>query len=254
MAIRRLYWDIETSPNIMFSWRAGYKINLDHDNIIRERGIICICYKWEGRDEIGALTWENGDDTEILETFSVIMGAADEMVAHNGDRFDMRWFNGRNLLLGLPPIPETKTVDTLAIAKRKFFLNSYKLEYLAQKLCGAGKIKTDFSLWKRIVLDNDPQAMADMVKYCKRDVELLEQVHHKLAPYYKPKSHVGVMSGDERWTCPQCGSERVKKSKTRITPMGMKQHQMHCNSCGRYYTISNLVFRKYLEARYAEAA
>ena len=252
MSVKRLFWDVETSPNVMFSWRAGYKINLDHENIIKERAIICICYKWEGRDEIGSLEWDDGDDREPLETFAIIANSADELVAHNGDRFDIRWFNGRNLLHGLDPLPQYKTVDTLAIAKRAFFLNSYKLEYLAQMLLGEGKIKTTFDLWKRICLKNDPGAMSEMVKYCKRDVEVLERVYQKLAPYYKPKSHAGVMDGDGRWTCPQCGTDRVAKSKTRITPTGMKQHQMKCNGCSRYYTISDLVFRQYIVAKYGD--
>ena len=33
--IKRLFWDIETSPNVVLSWRIGYKINLDHDNILQ---------------------------------------------------------------------------------------------------------------------------------------------------------------------------------------------------------------------------
>ncbi len=49
---RRLFFDIEVSPNIVFSWRAGYNLNIDPDNIIEERKIICVCWKWEGKDEV----------------------------------------------------------------------------------------------------------------------------------------------------------------------------------------------------------
>ena len=42
--MRRLYFDCETSPNIVYSWRIGYKIELSHDSIIEERRIICISY------------------------------------------------------------------------------------------------------------------------------------------------------------------------------------------------------------------
>jgi hypothetical protein len=43
--IKRLFFDIETSPNIGYFWRAGYKLNIGHENIIEERKIICISYK-----------------------------------------------------------------------------------------------------------------------------------------------------------------------------------------------------------------
>lgn len=251
--IKRLFWDVETSPNIMFSWRAGFKINLDPDNIIKERAIICICYKWEDSETVHSLQWDNGDDQEMIVEFSDVANKADELVAHNGDKFDLRWFNGRNLLLDLPPVPEYKTIDTCRIARQKFYLNSYRLDYLAKMLLGEGKIKTEFGLWKQICLDNDASAMAEMVKYCKQDVALLERVYKKLSSYVKPKTHAGVSMGLGRWTCPRCGSERIKKSKTKITAMGMKQHQFKCRDCGKYYTTSDLVFRQYLIAKYGEA-
>jgi hypothetical protein len=251
--LKRLFWDVETAPNIMFSWRAGFKINLDHDNIIKERAIICICYKWEDSPEVHALSWDKGDDRQLIEDFAQIANRADELVAHNGDKFDIPWFNGRNLIHGLSPIPEYKTVDTCAIARRTFYLNSNKLDYLAKVLLGEGKIKTDFDLWKKICLHNDEDAMRKMVEYCRKDVALLQRVWERLAPYYKPKTHAGVMEGGDRWTCPSCGAETVAKTKTRITPLGMKQHQMQCRGCGKYYTISDLVFRQYVVAKYGEA-
>lgn len=229
----------------MFSWRAGFKINLDHDNIIRERAIICMCYKWEHEDEVHSLQWDKGDDRQMLEDFSMVAGVADEIVGHNAAKFDLKWFNTRNLYHDLPPVPDYKVVDTLHIARRHFYLNSNRLDYLGKLLFGEGKIKTEFNLWKRITLDNDPQAMDEMIHYCKGDVLLLEKVYKRLAPYSKPKTHAGVASGEGRWSCPGCGSEDVIKSKTRISAMGIKQHQMFCKSCFRYYSISDLVFRQY---------
>ena len=45
---KRLFYDIETSYNIVKSWRIGYNINLNMEDIIQERAIITIAYKWEG--------------------------------------------------------------------------------------------------------------------------------------------------------------------------------------------------------------
>jgi len=247
--IKRLFWDIETSPNIMFSWRAGYKINLTHDNIINERAIICICYKWEGDEEVHSVQWDKGDDRELVKKFSLVAEEADEMVAHNGNKFDLKWFNTRNLIHNLPPIPQYKTVDTLTIARKHFYLNSNRLDYLGKILLKEGKISTGFDLWKRICLHNEPSAMEEMVRYCKKDVELLERIWRKLAPYDMPKTHAGVFAGLDRWTCPHCASENVKVSKTRPTPKGIVQKQMQCNDCNRYYTIANKVYRDYAAAK-----
>ena len=50
-AIKRLFFDIETSPMLVYSWRIGNKISLSHENIVKNWGIITICYKWEFEDD-----------------------------------------------------------------------------------------------------------------------------------------------------------------------------------------------------------
>ena len=94
--MRRLFVDIETSPNICFTWRTGRKITLQPESILTERAIICICYKWGDQKTIHALKWNNGDDTELLKEFAEVAGRADEIVGHNLDRFDMPWISTRN--------------------------------------------------------------------------------------------------------------------------------------------------------------
>jgi hypothetical protein len=249
--MRRLFWDIETSPNIMFSWRCGSKLFLDYQNIIQERAIICICYKWEDKKTVHSLTWDHGDDREMVKEFAEVVKLADEMIAHNGDRFDIKWFNGRNLIHKLPPIPQAKTVDTLKIARRHFYLNSNRLDYLSKILFGEGKIHTEFNLWKNIVLHNDEKSLAKMVRYCKKDVLLLQRVWEMLRDYEKPATHAAVLktgNSYERWMCPHCASPAVHKSKTRTTAKGILQHQMLCDTCHRYYSIASSVYNLYLRA------
>ena len=250
--LKRLFWDVETSPNIVLSWRCGGKIFIDHQNIIQERAIICICWKWEDGKRVNALTWDKGDDREMVAKFASVVAQADELVAHNGDKFDLRWFNGRNLIHGLDPVPHGKTVDTLKIARKHFYLNSNRLDYLGSLLLGEGKIKTDFSLWRRILLDNEELALGEMVRYCKKDVVLLQRIWERLRDYETPKTHAGVLltgNPSDRWTCPHCASVDVKKSKTNTTAKGMVQHQMKCGVCHRYYSIADLVFNFYLRAK-----
>lgn len=247
--VKRLFWDLETSPNIGMFWRAGYKQTIPHDNIIQERAIICCCYKWEGEKKVHAIEWDKGCDKDLCSSFAEVANAADELVAHNGDKFDLKWFNTRNLMHGLPPLPEYKTVDTLVIARRRFYFNSNRLDYVAKALGMDGKTATHFGMWRDILLHNCPKAMREMVRYCKHDVALLEEVWKQLQAYHKPKTHAGVHAGLDKWTCPHCASENVYKSKTRHTTAGTIQHQMQCQDCHRYYTINDKAFREYSEAK-----
>lgn len=248
--IKRLFWDIETSPNVVLSWRIGYKINLDHSNILKERAIICIGYKWEGESKARILTWDSEqDDKAMLVEFLKVAAEADEMVAHNGDQFDMPWFKTRCAFHGLEPMPDYKTVDTLQWARRRFYFNSNKLDYVAQYLGLGGKIKTEFGLWKDIVLRKDAGALKRMCDYCMKDVVLLEQVWARLSQLVPHKTHVGVLAGGERWTCPRDGSTNVYISKTKVTAAGAKQYQFRCRDCGGYYTIGAAAHAAYLEAK-----
>lgn len=247
MSIKRLYWDIETSPNICLTWRVGYKINIDHDNLLKERAIICIGYKWEGEKAVHSLTWdEQQNDRAMLERFMEVADQADELVAHNGDGFDMPWLKTRCIYHDLPTLPAYKTVDTLQWARRRFLFNSNRLDYIARFLGMGGKIKTEFGLWKSIVLENDREALGRMVKYCKRDVALLEQVWRKMAAHVPHKTHAGVMAGKDKWTCPHDGSENVRTARGfRVTANGSKRYQMQCLDCNRSYSISEPAYRQY---------
>ncbi len=250
---RRLIWDIETSPNVGLFWKAGYDLNIDSENILTERKIICIGYKWAGEKQVYALKWSGEqDDKALLEEFLKVAEEADEMVAHNGDKFDMPWFRTRCIFHGLQA-PQCKTIDTLQWARRKFYFNSNKLNYIAQFLGLGGKLKTEFGLWRR-VLNKDERALNDMIRYCKRDVVLLEQVYDALASQCKPKTHIGVLQGLERWSCPHCASVKVRRNRTTVTAAGTLQHQMRCGiknrdkfGCHRTYIINDASYKAFLE-------
>lgn len=234
MGRRRLFFDIETSPNIGFFWRAGSKQFVDYNNIIRERAIICVCYKWEGEDNVSHLTWDSKqDDKRLLQKFLQVANHAEELVGHNGDKFDMRWIRGRCLYHGIEMFPKYTTIDTLKIA-RTMELNSYRLNYLGQFLGVGEKINTEFGMWKDIVLNKDKEALNKMVEYCKQDVKLLEKVFVKMKNHYNNKTHYGVVYKQDRGSCVECGSDELVRHKQRITPSGTKYIQYQCKTCGKY--------------------
>jgi len=245
--MNRLFWDIETSPNIGFFWRPGYKVNLSHDNIIKERAIICICYKWEKEKKVHTLVWDEGCDIKLCKEFMAVMEQADEMVAHNGDRFDMKWFRARCLKHDIGVPKDVTTVDTLKLSRSKFELNSHRLDYIAKFLLGHGKIDTSFGLCTGIVLDGCEKSMAHMVRYCKRDVNILQEVYEYIVKYTKVKTHVGVLEGHDGWTCPSCGSSHVIRDGKKVGATGVSRQRMQCQDCGHKYLISQGNTTKYVE-------
>ena len=242
---RRLFFDIETSPNIGFFWKPGYDLNINHQDIIHERAVICICYKWENDKTISSLSWDkNQDDKKMLEQFVKLMQEADEVVTHNGDRFDIKWIRTRALKHGIMLPYDITSLDTIKFARSKFYFNSNRLDYLGKFLGFGGKIDTGgMDLWKKVVLDKSKSALAHMVKYCKRDVQMLENIFHKLNPYVPAKSNFTQRASN----CPECGSNDIIVNKHRISAAGIKKTTFQCTKCGKYHTTPTSKFNKAME-------
>ncbi len=234
---KRLFFDIETSPNIGLFWEAGYKKNIDYSNIIQERAIICICYKWEDDKDVYSLQWDSKqNDKAMLLKFVEVANTASELVGHNGDKFDLAWIRTRCLFHGIQMFPTYTTIDTLKIARSKFKFNSNRLNYIADFLGLGQKIKTEFNLWKDILLHKDKVAMEAMIKYCKKDVVLLEKVFKHLNNHIEAKTHYGVLFGQYKGTCPECGSDDLAGAGTRTTATGVVKLRYQCKTCNKYHS------------------
>lgn len=249
--MKRLIFDIEVSPNVGWFWKPDHWMRLNYDNIIIPGRIICICYKWAGERTVHALTWDKKhDERKMLLKFVEVMNQADEVVTHNGDKFDILWVRTRSLVNNVPMMPNYVSIDTYKEAKHGFNFASNKLSYIAKVLGLGTKMDTGGSvLWKRVlmgetelenpdfwgrlILGNNPTALKKMVKYCQQDVRLLEQVFDKMNTYLKPKSHFGLASD----TCPECGSDELVRNRYRLTAGGTKQVTLQCKKCGKYHTV-----------------
>ena len=248
---RRLIFDIEVSPNIGWFWKPEHYTRIYHDNIILEGSIICICYKWAGEKQVHALTWDKRhNERKMLLDFITVMNMTDELVTHNGDKFDIVWIRTRCLVNGVPMMPDYTSIDTYKEAKHRFNFMSNKLSHIA-KVCGLGeKLDTggaklwkqvlmgeteleNKDFWKRLLLGNNPAALRHMVDYCKQDVRLLEKVWDKMNPYIKSKSHFGWGTN----TCPECGSSRIVVNRHRVSASGSKQVTFQCRDCGKYHSV-----------------
>ena len=238
---RILLLDIETIPNLVTSW--GLKVDgyLSHDNIITERHIICASWKWLGESKVYSSSVlsdpgaKESPDVGILFHIKRVWNESDAVVAHNGDQFDIPWVMARLAILDFSPIKPLIQIDTKVIAKKKFFFNSNRLDYLGKVLGLGGKIKTEFDLWLDCMKGNK-KAIKKMVTYNREDVRLLERVFLRLRPFVPSKINHALYAVNDSTagrTCPTCGEDALESrgySYTRAT----KRRNMHCLECGAW--------------------
>lgn len=243
--IKRLFFDIETSLNIVGVFRIGPKVPITIDNLIKEQAIICICYKWEGSSKVYSLNWDkNQCDKKMLKDFLKVANQADELVAHNGNNFDMKIIRGRCFYHEIPMFPKYVTVDTYLESRNGMKLVSHKLAYMSKLIGSQGKIDTNFKMWIDITLKNCRKTLSRMVTYCKRDVLELEAVYKRLAPYIKPKSSLA----DYKCQCPECNSTQIRIRKYYNTVTGASV-QLSCGDCGRCFSLAKPSYDRAINQR-----
>jgi uncharacterized protein YprB with RNaseH-like and TPR domain len=246
--IKRLFFDIETSYLVGWFWRTGKTGFINHNQIIEDKKIICISYKWQYEDTVHTLRWtKNQCDKSMIKAFIKILGEADEIIGHNGDRFDIKEIRTRAIKQGLLMFPLYRTLDTLKKARRYFNFNSNRLDYLGQFLEVGRKLDHEgIDLWHKIIRNKCPEALDRMVDYCEQDVILLEDVFNALSPYIDHNTNHAVIQGYDKWQCPNCSSDKVEMHHTDTTAMGWIRRFFKCNVCKKQYKISNKTFINYL--------
>lgn len=234
-----LILDIETSPNIVYSWRVGRKINLTPENIIKERAIICVSYKWDSDKKPKTIYWDDNQcDRKLLKELSKIIIKADEIVTQNGESFDLKWINGRLAFHSLDPLGPLTSSDTLRLARKVFYLNSFKLDYMGDffKL-GRKKETGGFQLWKDIMETNCPKALKKMGKYCEQDVMLLERIYEKILRYNPSINKGRALTGDKE-SCPNCALASTQKWGIYTTRAGLRYQKYRCTTCGTVFKLT----------------
>lgn len=234
--VKILILDIETSPMKAYVWKR-WKENISLDQTISEWFMISWAAKWLGDPNIlgDCVTPEEvkkEDDSRIYSSLWDLLDKADIVIAHNANHFDIPRINSRLVINNLPPTASFKIIDTLQVAQKQFGFSSNKLDALAGYFNIPAKIDTDFTLW-RDCLNEDQEALDYMLKYNKKDVEILEQVYLRLRPWIKNHPNIATISNSSRPTCPICGSEHIVKydNKYHHTVLS-KYQQYYCVNCG----------------------
>lgn len=233
-----LLFDIETSPTLGFIWQM-WEANVL--KVVRPWNILCFSYKWFGekKTHVVSLPQFKGyrknphNDRELVKRLWKLFDEADVIIAHNGDKFDIKKSYAKFIEHDLKPPAPYRTVDTLKVARRYFKFDSNKLDSLGEFLHLGRKVHTGgFELWDRC-MNGDPKAWRLMEKYNIGDVKLLEKVYLKLRPYIQNHPNYNVFN-DTNHACPNCGSKSIQRrgySYSRTT----KYQRWQCQNCHSWH-------------------
>lgn len=238
LPLRVLLFDIETAPLHSYHWRV-WKENVSPDQLQNRTWMICWAAKWADQKKLRGDTVTGAearaeDDARVVASLAELIRGADFIVGHNVDRFDLPQLNTRLLDLRLEPLPPVKTVDTLKVAKKAFSFTYNRLSYLADFLGFDGKQHMEMGDWLASTKGDD-RALWKMLRYCRQDVRVLEDVWETLRPYAKGLPRMVDAHHEMQHACPSCGASREH-----VVPAGWHRTnasnfaRYRCEKCGRY--------------------
>lgn len=249
--IKVLTYDIETSFVLARVWGTG-KQYVGHDAIQDETQIITVAYKWLGDNKVHYLEWsrKKKSDKKLMKAFLEEYNQADMVIGWNNNSFDNKIVNSRAMKYGLEVNTRVKSFDIMRQVKSVFRLPSYSMAYVSKYLGLGGKLQHNgIKMWEDIAWGSKKdykQSMAMMIKYNVQDVALTEEIFYKLRPYLKSVTHMGVLTGKSKMTCPHCGGDHGKLYRTQVTAGGAIQRIMKCKKDGVKYQVSNTEYLKSL--------
>lgn len=234
-----LVFDIETSPiraNVWGLWDQNIGLN----QIDADWGILAWAAKWYGDPVSKVIYMDNSNAKDVRDDKALITGLwklldqADIVIAQNGDKFDIKKFNARAVIHGLPPVSPFKSTDTLKESRKVFSFTSHSLEYMSEHLNKKyKKLKHEkypgFELWKAI-LSGDKKAWAEMKVYCIHDVLATEELYQKIQGWIKTQN-LACYFDDAQVRC-RCGSTNIYKKGFVFTDAG-KFQGYKCKDCGK---------------------
>ena len=235
---RVLLYDIETAPNLVYTWGVYEQNALE---VVKPWYMLCFAYKWldESTTHIVALPdfksaykKDSTNDYHLTEHLHRLFDEADIIIAHNGNQFDQKKVHAKFIEHGFDPPSYYRQIDTLKVARQNFKFDSNRLNDLGQRLGLGIKVETGgWSLWRGCI-DGDEKSWAKMKKYNKQDVVLLEKLYLTLLPWIANHPNVSTLNGLMDG-CPKCGSKDLQKRGIRYNKTTSYQ-SYQCNACRGY--------------------
>ena len=228
---RILAFDIETSPNLAHVWDI-WRAPIGPKQVLDMWDMMCWSAKWVGEGTPVFHRSEHFDGYQnMLGTIHSLLDQADMVLTYNGKRFDMPRVRTLFALEGYGPFAEPRHIDLDTTMKRVFDFPSHSLDFTSKAFGFEGKHTTGYELWRRCLIDNDPEAWKEMIAYCDNDVELLEKLYYKVLPWIDKHPSVTPFLDEAALACTKCGSTNLAKDGFAYTNVSIYQ-RYRCLSCG----------------------
>ena len=231
--------DLETSPNIQFSWHLRQKYH-NYNDIIQEGGILSAAWKDYGSDYVYTSAVDVRDpynDYDVVYNVREALEDCDLVITQNGDKFDLRKINAALLKWRLDPLPPIVSADCIKITRREFALNSYGMDAVRKFLGLEGKTKTEYDWWKKIctykpVPTAERQKYLDLlVSYNADDVNDTEEMYEIIKPYSGRHPSLNLIASVDDG-CPTCGSTNLRTNPSWIHRATTRSYARYrCDDC-----------------------
>jgi uncharacterized protein YprB with RNaseH-like and TPR domain len=192
--------DIETSPIEGYVW-GTWQQNLGLEQIKSDWTILSYAAKWVKQPKVFyADTGGRGpdkvrDDSILMPGLWALMDEAKNVIAQNGNRFDIKKINWRLAQHGYKPYSPVRVLDTLLASRRLFAASSHKLGFLSERLTDTPKSKhrkfPGWELWVECLKDN-PAAWAEMKKYNIQDIKATEKLWIRQQEWIQNRAKLGT--------------------------------------------------------------
>ncbi len=201
--------------------------------------ILCIGYKWLGEKKVHVPTimdFSQGSrlsDKGLVEHFAEVYNTADYTSGHYASRYDRPMISSKLIKYGLPPLKPIQMIDTWWVARRELKMHSNRLQAIAEYLdTHVSKTPITFDDWLQAAA-GDKEAIKNVVKHCKADVLVLEEVFIKLRPLMKEEPSRALSVKVDRGSCISCGSTHLTRQGFKIAKTRRFQ-QLQCQTCGKW--------------------
>lgn len=239
-----LIWDIETTNMdvlVKTYQLKNYTSYFSYKDIVRDWSILGAAWKWLDDPITSVVSVKGSDvfnDRQIVQMLHDVISSADILVGHNVDKFDIKKFNARAMLLGFPPIEKKRTIDTLKEVKKVGAFSSNTLGYLAKAFGITPKMSSpDWNL----VMSGDDTALREMREYNKQDVITTEALYLKIRPYMDNHIDLNIIAdirdtdGNAVKVCTACLSANISKRGFQFRAR-KKVQSYSCGDCGKRFT------------------
>lgn len=224
--------DIETTPNLAHVWGL-WQQNVGLPQLLESTEMMCFAAKWLGDPKVRFHSTFHDGKEPMVRAAHTLLDEADAVLHFNGKSFDVPHLNREFVEAGIRPPSPYKQIDLMLAAKKAFRFPSNKLQYISTQLGLEGKVQhAGHALWIAC-MNGDPKAWAQMRKYNRQDVVLLEQLHEKLLPWVDNYPNV-ALHHDDRGACTRCGSHSVQRRGTVKTAVSTYP-RFQCQDCGGWF-------------------